>query len=369
MIEKQSNKLRVCLISPVPPPYGGISNWTLLLHKYLSAKDDVEIFQLDTSPRWREIYDLSIPKRIIGGGFQLIRDLIRLITILIKNDTDIIHLTTSGSLQLVQNWVFCCVAHIFKIPVVYHIHFGRIPEMAKYNTLEWKVFVKVVRLTSVVIGITSDTCNTIKRCIPEIKTLYIPNPIDLDTLPKPRNNDLNDKLILFLGHVIPTKGIRELVQAWAEVSPQGWKLIIAGPGKQEYKQRLLDEYKPSNLSFIGELNHDDALQLMSRCSLVILPSHTEGFPNVILEAMALRKAIIATKVGAIPEMLSNQCGLLIEPKNVEGLKNSLIYLCQNSDIRETLANNAYEKVKMEYNADLVFSQYIELWQNLSKHSM
>lgn len=277
MIEKQSNKLRVCLISPVPPPYGGISNWTLLLHKYLSAIDDVEIFQLDTSPRWREIYDLSIPKIIIGGGFQLIRDLIRLITILIKNDTDIIHLTTSGSLQLVQNWVFCYVANIFKIPVVYHIRFGRIPEMAKHNTLEWRVFVKVIRLTSMVISITSDTCNTIKHCIPGIKTLYIPNPIDLDELPKPRNNDFDEKMVLFLGHVIPTKGIRELVQAWAEISPQDWKLIIAGPGKQEYKQRLLDEYKLSNLSFIGELNHDDALQLMSKCSLVILLAILKDF--------------------------------------------------------------------------------------------
>jgi len=49
----------------------------------------------------------------------------------------------------------------------------------------------------------------------------------------------------------------------------------------------------------------------------VLPSHTEAFPFVVLEAMALGKAIVATDVGAIPEMLAWECGILVKPKDVE----------------------------------------------------
>ena len=73
-------------------------------------------------------------------------------------------------------------------------------------------------------------------------------------------------------------------------------------------------------NFSVKKGHDDAMRMLANAEIFVLPSHTEGFPNAVLEAMALAKAIIASRVGAIPEMLADECGLLIEAKDVSGLK-------------------------------------------------
>ena len=88
-----------------------------------------------------------------------------------------------------------------------------------------------------------------------------------------------------------------------------------------------------------------ALEEVSKCGLFVLPSYTEGFPNVIVEAMLLKKPIIATTVGAIPEILSENCGMLIKPKSSNDLFESLKFLIENTANRKYYACLLYTSVK------------------------
>ena len=67
--------------------------------------------------------------------------------------------------------------------------------------------------------------------------------------------------------------------------------------------------------------------LLSASDVFVLPSYTEGFPNVIIEAMAMGKPIIATSVGAIPEMLDEGCGVVVPPKDADSLQKALQKVC------------------------------------------
>jgi len=359
-----SKELKICLISPVPPPYGGIAHWTALMHRYALVSGKVVFIQVDIAPHWRAVNDISLSKRIIGGTLQLIRDYIIFLMALQKKP-DVIHLTTSGSLAAFRDLVLCMTARFWRIPVAYHIRFGRIPEIAAANTFEWRILAMVMGLTHVVMAITPETTETIKRYLPHVRVEYTPNPIDFSVLPNPKAEENNDRhSALFLGWVIPTKGVEELVQAWAELCPSEWELLLAGPGEMDYQQDLLQRYHPSNLRFVGELTHDDAMGLLAQSDLFVLPSYTEGFPNVILEAMALGKPIIATTVGAIEDMLSEDCGLLIKPKDVDSLLEALSRLTQDKDLRYELGTNVYDKVRQSYSVDVVFAHYVQIWQSL-----
>lgn len=225
-------------------------------------------------------------------------------------------------------------------------------------------------MASLVIALENKTAQTVKDKLPGTRLEVIPNPVDINEIQFLTKNQMlrdnvnvnNKKIVFFLGWVIPTKGIEELVKVWFELIPNSWRLLIAGPVNKNYQTELMHKYPNDSVEFLGELNHSTSMQYLAQSDIFTLPSYTEGFPNVILEAMALGKPIIATSVGAIPDMLSNHCGIVIEPKDVEGLKKAIFTLSQNEHLRYQLGQRAYQKAKHEYSLDVIFGKYRDAWQ-------
>jgi glycosyltransferase involved in cell wall biosynthesis len=94
----------------------------------------------------------------------------------------------------------------------------------------------------------------------------------------------------------------------------------------------------------------------------VLPSYSEGFPNVVLEAMTLGKAIVATSVGAVPEMLSDGCGVLVPPGNIEELDRALSRVVGEAELRATLGRRARARALARFSIDAVFPQYRAVWE-------
>jgi len=226
---------------------------------------------------------------------------------------------------------------------------------------------RVMRKVNTIIALDTATYNAIKEYMPEVKVMLIPNCIKLPDLQETVTSDRSCRTALFIGWVIPTKGIAELLEAWTAIQPQEWKLQIVGPGNDNYRQSLIDQYHPAGVEFIGELPHSKAMELLKACDLLVLPSYTEGFPNVILEAMAFGKAIVATDVGAIPEMLEGDCGILVKPKDVEGLRIALKSLMDDSSNLADLGSRARERALAEYSADSVLNRLWMTWQQCNNN--
>jgi len=358
--------ISVCLVSPLPPPYGGISNWTKIISNYASRSPDVRLTVFDVAPRWRAIHCNSIVLRVVGGGMQLLRDVLRLIRLLNYNHFDVLHLTTSAHLGVLRDLVFSYLFKLYGIKFVYHIHLGRVPDIAKANSIEWRIMLKVMRRSAKVIVLDKRTYSAIKKFSPDVSVVSIPNCLDLDDIPKKVMDNSEDvRTLLFVGWVIPTKGVAELVEAWSMLNPNEWRLKIIGPGDKTYKQDLLERFQPKNIDFVGELDHAETMLSIASCDLFVLPSHTEGFPYVILEAMSFGRPIVATDVGAIPEMLADDAGVIVKIKDSEALAEALLSLINNNSFRNRIGENALYKSKSLYCISQVFNSYKLVWKSVN----
>ena len=358
-IENEHKQIKICFVAPLPPPYGGIANWTKLFAEYLKQNDLADVSVVNTAPKGRVTEGRGILKRVIVSGFAM-HGVASKIREKIKTDKmDCVHIATSGSLATIRDLMVANLLRKKNIPFIYHIHFGRIPEIIRANTIEWKLIKKVISLSARTIAIDKKTKDELSAYFGG-KIDYIPNPIDLMSLPVP--SESTEKSVMFLGWVIKQKGVEELIASWESVQSEAkdWKLQIVGPYKKEYVDELRKKYSFENVELIGEKSHKEAMELLNRASVFVLPSYTEGCPYVIMEAMALKKIIIGTRVGNIPEMLGDNCGILIDVQNVEELKKHLKEIIIQADRYDNLREAAYVKAKSEYDISRISTKFLNM---------
>jgi len=140
------------------------------------------------------------------------------------------------------------------------------------------------------------------------------------------------------------------------------KFLIIGEGRQRPQlESLIKKYElENNVFLIGKIS--DAQRYFKAFDIFVLPSLKEGFPWVILEAMAAQSAIIATRVGAIPEIIENEVdGLLVKPKNSQELAEKIVYLLKNPELRENLGKKAREKVGRNFSLEKMLKETEKLF--------
>ncbi len=357
---------KVLLVAPVPPPYGGIANWTAMINEYVEKNKTIEFCSVNTAPKRRSLDGRSLFERIVVDGFKMFKKK-KEVKRLIKSENPIaVHITTSGQFAVIRDiLILKAIRKIKNRPkTVYHIRFGRIPEIAKLNTREWKLIKRALTLADEIIAIDHSTEQVIKQFLPDVKVQYIPNPFDLKKL-----NELDiqpnqtKKEVLFLGWVVKTKGIEELLSAWQNIKSDydDWQLRIIGPYSPNYVDELGKKFSLETVVFDGEKKHDESMQLLAQTGIFVLPSYTEGFPNVVLEAMALSKPIVATKVGAIPDMIEDGCGCLINSKSSQEIEMALSKLMDDRDLSIQMGIKARSKLERDYTLERVFEQYLSVW--------
>lgn len=348
----------ICFVAPKPPPYGGIANWVSEVCKFLE-KQKVEFLIIDTSPKKRETEGRNILDRVIGGGIGLIQVRNRAIKAIRRYKPNVLHLVTSGSLSVIRDLFISSVFNKYKIPVVYHIHFGRIPDIVKRNTKEWNVIKKIIIKAKYVIAIDKPTYYILNEYFGD-KIKYIPNPINTGEMPQ--INSKKYKKCMFLGWIIREKGIEELLLAWQEIVKEyvDWELELVGPYKDEYYKELQGKYSFDNISLKGEVSHNEAMELLNKSDIFILPSYTEGCPYVVMEALVLGKKVIASGVGNIPDMIEERNGTIVEVRNSSDLTDAIRESINEIDNFDRML--VHKSAINEYDIEIIMKKYFELWK-------
>src|ERR1035441_3915929 len=144
----------------------------------------------------------------------------------------------------------------------------------------------------------------------------------------------------------------------------------------EYKLKLMGYYPDreflNNLAagcpqieFLAPRPYDEALKVMSTCSVYVLASRSEAMGRVLLEAMAARKPIIASAVGGVPCYIQdNDNGLLFQSENVEELAAKLTILLSDQELQVRLGTRAYDKVISEYDERAYVRAFLSMLQSL-----
>ena len=189
-----------------------------------------------------------------------------------------------------------------------------------------------------------------KVCPREVSV--IPNGISLEKFKvSSRYKKESTRTVIFVGRLHPVKGIQYLIEAMTIVHQKmpDTKLIIVGDGAE--RSRLEKHVKELDLNdciqFAGKVPQERIPEFMHQADIFVLPSLSEGFPSVLLEAMASGLPVIATSVGGIPELIDEGInGFLVNIKRPDEIADRILTLMQNDDIRKEMSANNREKAEL-----------------------
>jgi len=293
---------------------------------------------------------------------------IKLYKFLRENQFDIIH--THNTPAFIDGIL---AASLAKVPIRIHTDHARLfPDKRRYMFAE--KFLSF--FTTKIVAVSNHTKQELIRYekISPNKIEVIHNGINFDTTEpfdiiqkKKVLGVQNFNPVIGVGaRLVEQKGISFLIQAMPKILKKYPKavLLIAGDGplrsKLEYEVQRLDI--SSSVKFLGF--RLDITSLLQAFDIYVLPSLWEGLPMAILEAMALKKPIIATKVGGTPEaIIDGKTGLLVPPRSPESLTNAVIRLCENQNFAAQLGLNAFEFFMQEFTVREMVHKYEKLYYN------
>ena len=373
--------MKILFLAPVPPPdHGGIINWTRLIKSEFAKRPDYKLRFVDSAMRYRDVTDTSVLLRIVFGSAQAIRDSFRVFHQFRSFLPDIFHLCTSGGPATLKDAIIVTLARQINIPVLVHYRMGRLPKILASKSIESLLTRYVLRASSGVLVLGEVSEKAVRDSLPDTYVINLPNMVDMDKIDPVRIHALQHIKtkkswnITFVGHVVPTKGIEELVRACSAQRDENLKLHLVGPCSETFQDALLSIANEGTddgdwLKFYGPVNHSEAIRHIARCDLFGLPSYTEGAPNVILEAMSIGKPILSTFVGAVPEMLAldldKPCGVCIVPKCADSIQKAIHDFLVDPQKWTQFGSNAHCRAKGVYASPIVCDQLIGVWKYIS----
>lgn len=188
---------------------------------------------------------------------------------------------------------------------------------------------------------------------------------DNDDIRTKLNIPLDSRVCVALGRLVWAKGYEDLIQAFTLLKGKKHNLFCVIIGSGELHSLLLEEIVRNDLAdrifLLGHFKHKDALSVVKTCDIFVMPSRTEGTPIALLEAAALGIPILATRVGGIPELVTEQDALLVPADSPESLAAGILKLTEDKELAQLLSKNAYSRVNELFSAGKLLSATLEAY--------
>lgn len=346
--------MRVLLISPLPPPAGGIASWT---KRYMESNfvKDHEVDVVNVAVKGNRAEKFTAKKKLTEELSRLRDSYVDLEKKLKNNKYDVVHLNSACSKTgLIRDVLFAYAVKRSKTKLLVHFRCD-ITYMVNNNLSEF-LFKKLVKLSDCILTLNSVSKNYVEeKC--RKKSIVVPNFVsdDYKNINKISINK-NINRVLFVGHVTKAKGC-DLICRIAHKFPET-EFVLVGHISEEIKSME----KPDNVILKGEMPGTQIKSEYLNSDVLLFPTHTEGFPNVLSEAMACGLPAVATAVGAIPDMLEDKGGIIIGINNDEECIEALNKMSEEK--RTQMSEFNYQKVNNAYTIDGVLSRIFEIYSDI-----
>jgi glycosyltransferase involved in cell wall biosynthesis len=245
----------------------------------------------------------------------------------------------------------------------------------KVNFLrEKKALIKADALISVS-QYTADITNEIFKLNKNFK--IIPNSIDTSKFIPSNEDDSNQNTILYFGTLIRKKGLLELANIFNEVNKidNQIKLILIGKDASdiasgssstwEIMKGIFTSSALENVDYKGSVQYDEINKHIQMATLCVFPSFAEALPVSWIEAMALKKAIVASNIGWASEIIDDsKDGFLVNPKNHKLYAEKILELISNSNLRKDFGEKARIKVEKVFSIDTIAKQSVDYYKKV-----
>jgi len=371
--------MKICFVTPYSPrEVGGVSKFVTELSRGLHKEgiDSITITKKIENGKQSnlDIIEIDFPKlRFVGGIFFTFKA----IRIIIKKRKEIAIINLQRPF-IVSQAILAMVSKILGLPVVSTTHGG----FPLYRSPIRLAFTKMVEKTTFACSnavVFVDKRGMELRKYP--KSILIENGVDVhhfrfreDLRIKIRESlgiHEKDFVLIFVGHVLSHKGIYELLSAVSKI-----KVLKDSKLRALFIGTLYDEELPKLRRYIQDLKLSDGIVLLGvktdvhpyycAADVFVLPSHDEGLPLALLEAMACGLPAVVSEVGGNPFVIEDfEDGFLVKPSNIEDLTDKIEWCLENPKELKTMGENAEIKARNKYSLERMTGEYIEIFRRIS----
>lgn len=198
------------------------------------------------------------------------------------------------------------------------------------------------------------------------RTKSLPNGVNIRSF-HPVNIQNERHNIVFVGRLVIEKGVPLLIQAIAKLKDDfpdiELNIIGDGYGRDDLLKMTKEFGVEDCVRFLGRKNN--VYEHLTQADIYVQPSLNEGLPNSLLEAMACGLPVVVTRVGGMPDVVSNSVeGFVVEPSDVNSLAEAIRKLLHNPELRKRMGTAGRDKIQKYYSLETVADHYITLYQQL-----
>ena len=277
-------------------------------------------------------------------------------------DRDYIHMTKKGSAK--RKGIYVRIAKLFRKKVIVQIH--RCENFTdlylEADRKEQEFIKKTLQSADLVLCLSETWMKTLKKTVGLKNCRYLPNGLDISGFEYSEDGDY----VLFLGRLIQSKGINELLDAKKILEDKGvqFPLKIAGPIEDAApymeKAKKLDLH---DVSFEGWVSGDKKKELLRDAAVMVLPSYAEGFPISVLEGIASGCAIVATDIASVHDMIDEE---IVPARDAKALADALERMWTDPEKRHRSAKKNLETLKERFTAEKVHERLGEYYEEVLK---
>lgn len=339
---------RILLIGGSVPPIGGTRVSFKQLMDDLSQRDDVRIWTLKIPP-------LDSPATSL---WWTVRTFWRMAYLVPRVDVVSLHATSRATYVLGPTVWFLC--RVFRKRSVlrrfggsFHQRFDQLPAIPKW------IVKRTVLDMDLLLFQTREMVEYFRKVTSKPVEWFPTNrpPLsDVDGLDIGKSKERVRKFV-FVGHVAPRKGVREIIKASSQVE-EDIVVDVYGPLRDGL---TADEFDGQKTVYHGILPPESVIATLRRYDVLLLPTYHlgEGYPGVILESYCAGIPVIATRWNAIPEIVDQTSGILVEPGDVGGLRDAMLRLIRSPAEYAKLQIGAKEKA-LQFSSEVWTEKFVEL---------
>jgi len=287
---------------------------------------------------------------------------------------DVIH----AHMAIPVGYVGLMLSEKFGLPLVCSLRGSDIHTYPYFGRLSMQLTRKVILKADQLVSVSNAlkiAANKLVKSKKEIVHVY--NGCDLNTIcysekyrravRAERGIPKKDKVIIYVGRLLKTKGVYELVDAFLNLNVKysNLRLILVGEGPECATINKIT-YSNNKIYLAGNVPHNEINQWLSASDIFVLPSYNEGLPNVILEAMACALPVVASKVGGIPEAVQDgRSGILVNKGDKNSLVKSIDYLLNNEEVAREMGRNGLRIIEQKFSWQRNAEEMIKIYKEVA----
>jgi glycosyltransferase involved in cell wall biosynthesis len=357
-----------------PHQTGGRRRSVLWVSTSLETRGGVSSFVrgMSTTPLWHDWNVTHVATHRDGTTrvkiAQFLRSIPRFVYLLVRDRPTVVHLHVASRGSFFRKFTFSSITRLAGVPVITHVHgaqFDAFHDNAP-RPVKWAIR-NLLRHSAVVIALGESWATRLTAIEPDAEIMVVANPVRPgQRVAQPAAGAPLE--VLFLGRLEERKGVWCLIEAWRDLqsrlqSGRPARLTLAGDGDVDRARVMVRELGLTDtVTVTGWVDSQDVPTLLRSSHVLVLPSHDEGQPMAVLEAMANGLCVIACPVGGVPDLIDDGCGILVPPGDRLALADALADVVTDDGRRERLGGAAHGRIEGVFDIDVAWRRFDRLYE-------